>query len=227
MHTISEKMPDLLLQPSSLQRVDGETMRLHKRRLLLVCLTALLYVSPLLAATHKASPQTTPKKSVQKPQQRKSPSKAPAKSSGARSTKPLAKSTAAAKEQRSCRMERVKTSKGYVKRRVCSGQRAEQSLRSPITENALSKSSSTDADVKARVAPDRAYAVDGQTFFYQGRKYRVAGIKSADNSDMAKQRLQRSLESGSLMVDPLKTDESGVATATVRINGHDIAEQLP
>lgn len=203
-------------------------MRLHKRRLLLVCLTALFCVSPLLAATQKASPKSTPKKSAQKSQQKKSVPKAPAKASGNRKATSQAKGAAAPAEQRNCRMERVKTAKGYVKRRVCSGERAEPSLRSPISENALTRSAQADdAEVKARAVPDRAYAVDGQTFFYHGRKYRVAGIKSSDNSDMAKQRLQRSLESGSLMVDPLKTDDSGVSTATVRVNGRDIAEQLP
>lgn len=101
-------------------------------------------------------------------------------------------------------------------------------LNSPIKSNALTGDATAGRgdEIKARSAPDRAYAVDGESFFYQGRRYRIAGMEGADGSDMAKQRLQQSLESGSLMIDPHSTDENGVSTATVRINGRDIASQL-
>jgi len=119
--------------------------------------------------------------------------------------------------------------KGGKTRRVCPGVAAEPVLNSPIRNNALNAAAPVDKgpEVKARVAPERAYAVDGETFFFQGRKYRVAGLSAGSvGGDMAKQRLQKELENGSLMIDPLSTDDNGVSTATVRINGRDIADAL-
>lgn len=123
---------------------------------------------------------------------------------------------------------RVLKLKGGKTRRVCKGAAADPLLTSPIQGNALNKPAPPDKspEVKARSAPDRAYAVDGETFFFQGRKYRVAGLEGADNSDMATQRLQKALESGSLSIDPQSTDDAGVSSAVVRINGRNLAEQL-
>lgn len=207
-------------------------MSLFTRGLLLACLGSLCAM-PLQAATqHGKSAQKTTQKAA---------AKAPAKSASGtskRSAAPKAKSAvrpAAAPADKTatanCRTVKVKTAKGYVNRRSCKQAAAPaepKSLTSPITENALTRTPPASPEVvKARTVPDRAYAVDGQTFFYQGRKYRVAGLKGNDNSDMAKQRLQRSLESGTLNVSPLRTDESGVATATVRVNGRDIVDDMP
>ncbi|MBS1210428.1 MAG: hypothetical protein H6R19_2826 [Proteobacteria bacterium] len=113
-------------------------------------------------------------------------------------------------------------------RRSCKSVPAEPLLQSPIQDNALNKSASSDKtpEIKARTAPDRAYAVDGETFFFQGRKYHVAGTEDSGNSDMAKQRLQKALESGTLSIDPISTDDTGVSNANVRINGRDLAELL-
>lgn len=123
---------------------------------------------------------------------------------------------------------RVLKLKGGKTRRLCKAAPADPVLNSPIQGNALNKPAPVDKgpEVKARSAPDRAYAVDGEIFFFQGRKYRVAGLEGAGNSDMAKQRLQKALESGNLAIDSLSTDDAGVSTATVRINGRNLAESL-
>ena len=123
---------------------------------------------------------------------------------------------------------RVVIHKRGKKRRVCSTAPADPVLNSPIQGNALNKPAPADKapEVKVRSAPDRAYAVDGEVFFFQGRKYRVAGLEGTGNSDMAKQRLQKALESGSLAIDPQSTDDTGVSTATVRVNGRNLTESL-
>lgn len=123
---------------------------------------------------------------------------------------------------------RVLKLKGGKTRKLCKAAPADPVLSSPIQGNALNKLAPAEKapEVKVRSAPDRAYAVDGEVFFFQGRKYRVAGMEGAGNSDMAKQRLQKALESGSLAIDSLSTDDTGVSTATVRINGRNLAETL-
>lgn len=166
--------------------------------------------APVLAVEKKAKQATTQSKAKAKA---KSPVRkaAPSPASGTRN----------------CQTRKIKTSKGIRTQKVCNTETA-AALKSPIKDNALEKPlvDNRDGEIKARSAPDRAYAVDGSSFFYQGRKYHVEGLSDEDGSDMAKQRLQKSLESGSLMIDPKSTDEHGVSTATVRINGRDIVEQL-
>ena len=139
---------------------------------------------------------------------------------------PHAKVIAVAKPVSNCSIKKEKTARGWRKRKVC-GSAPEATLKSPIEGDALEKQPTElrGNEIKARTVPDRAYAVDGATFFYLGRKYRVAGLH-ADSSDMAKQRLQKALESGSLMVDPISTDEAGVSMATVRVNGRELIEQM-
>lgn len=105
---------------------------------------------------------------------------------------------------------------------------AEAVLKSPIKEVDLDRQlvEGKDAEVRARVVPERAYAVDGASFFYQGRKFRVSGLTGDDGSEMAKQRLQRSLDVGAIELDSQGIDEFGVTTAVVRVNGKSIAELL-
>ncbi|MEN9493076.1 MAG: hypothetical protein RJA63_3525 [Pseudomonadota bacterium] len=102
-------------------------------------------------------------------------------------------------------------------------------LKSPIKEVDLDRqlAETSGSDVKARTAPERAYAVDGDSFFYQGRKFRISGMHGDDGSEMAKQRLQRTLDIGAIELDPQGIDESGVTTVVVRVNGKSIAELLP
>lgn len=74
--------------------------------------------------------------------------------------------------------------------------------------------------------PDHAYAVDGETFFYQGKKYRIAGLSGTGGSDMDKQRLQKALDGGALNVDTVGTDDSGMSVANVTVNGQSLLDQL-
>lgn len=105
---------------------------------------------------------------------------------------------------------------------------AEPVLTSPIKQLDLDKpvGEAKDSDIKARVVPERAYAVDGETFFYQGRKYRVSGLSGGEGSEMAKQRLQKALDSGGIAVEALGVDDAGVTTAIVRTNGRNLADQI-
>ncbi|MDP5239767.1 hypothetical protein Q9Q94_09505 [Uliginosibacterium sp. 31-16] len=175
---------------------------------------AVLMAVPAQGATKKKAVKST--EATTKPA--KKATKAPARKAAA-----SRKSTASTGQQ--CRVQKLK---GGKTRRVCKGAAADPLLTSPIQGNALNKPAPADRspEIKARSAPDRAYAVDGETFFFQGRKYRVAGLEGADNSDMATQRLQKALESGSLSIDPQSTDDAGVSSALVRINGRNLADQL-
>lgn len=159
--------------------------------------------------------------------------KAPAgsKSAPAAAKAPASASKAAPAAAQSCRTVKNKKGKSV---RVCNKAAAapaepvDPALKSPISGASLDAASrQPDKDEsKVRAAPERAYAVDGQSFFYQGRKYRIAGASGLGTNDMAKQRLQKALESGTLSIDPVSTDDGGVATATVRVNGRDLADQL-
>ena len=81
-------------------------------------------------------------------------------------------------------------------------------------------------EIKARTVPDHAYAVDGETFFYHGKKYRLAGMTGTGGSDMDKQRLQKALDAGALNVETVGTDDSGMSTANVTVNGQNLLDQL-
>lgn len=178
--------------------------------LLLGC--AVLLSAPVQAATpQKKAVRTTQAKKVVRTTQAKKAS----------TTKKVAVRSGGSQ----CRVLKLK---GGKTRRLCKAAPADRVLNSPIQGNALSKTAPDEKtpEVKVRSAPDRAYAVDGEVFFFQGRKYRVAGLEGAGNSDMAKQRLQKALESGTLAIDPQSADDAGVLTATVRVNGHNLVESL-
>lgn len=82
--------------------------------------------------------------------------------------------------------------------------------------------------VTPRNIPSRAYAADGQSFYLNGEKIRVRGAPSAgpEGSELAKQRLQKALDSGEVSLADRALDERGDATAVVRVNGRDIADLL-
>lgn len=207
-----------------------------------------LFASLLLCIPVLSQPAQAARKSSHSAAKAPAAKKTPAPASSARKAKPAAKAAPSASRKapaagskknapaakaapaQSCRTVKNKQGKSV---RVCSKPAAEAApvdpaLRSPIsggTVDAASRQPDKD-ESKVRAAPERAYAVDGQSFFYQGRKYRIAGASGLGSNDMAKQRLQKALESGTLSIDPVSTDEGGVATATVRVNGRDLADQL-
>ncbi len=82
--------------------------------------------------------------------------------------------------------------------------------------------------VAPRNIPSRAYAADGQSFYLNGEKIRVRGAPSAgpEGSELAKQRLQKALDSGEVTLAEKAFDERGNAIAVVRVNGRDIADLL-
>jgi hypothetical protein len=128
-----------------------------------------------------------------------------------------------------CKTTRVRTAKGYRSKRVCTAVARDPLLTSPINQNALTQPASAAPELKARTVPSRAYAVDGQTFFQEGRKFRVLGVapgSQAVSSGDAKQKLQKALDSGVVTVEPTTVDESGVALALVRVNGRNVVDLI-
>ncbi|QID17787.1 hypothetical protein G3580_09115 [Nitrogeniibacter mangrovi] len=80
----------------------------------------------------------------------------------------------------------------------------------------------------ARAAPPppvRPYAIDGESFFYGGRKIVVEGLEMPrPGSELAKQRLQRILDSGELSIAPVGEPVHGAVRAHVSVDGQLISE---
>jgi hypothetical protein len=207
----------------------------------LVCVLALVAGAPAEAAnkdSQKSSAASVKKSttgSKKAPSTKKStPSKKASKtktsksgtgSSGGKSV-PKADNSVAGERDTRCRNVRVKTSKGYRTQRKCGSGGEAAALHGGATEPV---DGAKGADLKARTIPDRAYAVDGYTFFHQGRKYRILGIDEGlvpAGSDLAKQRLQLALDSGQVAVEPESVDDSGTVRALVRVGGKNLAEVL-
>jgi hypothetical protein len=191
-----------------------------------VCAACLASATIAAHAADKKNAKTTSAQSNKTPA--KSKSKAPAKSTASKAKKPAAK-TNNIEVVKSCREVRVKTAKGYRTQRKCVV--GESALHSPAGAGELNVQAGAgkQPELKARTIPDRAYAVDGYTFFHQGRKYRVIGIDEAvvpAGSDLAKQRLQLALDSGTISVEPETVDENGTMRALVRVGGKNLADVL-
>lgn len=79
-----------------------------------------------------------------------------------------------------------------------------------------------------RNIPARAYAADGQSFYYHGERIHVRGapVAGPGGSELAKQRLQKALDAGELTITDKAINERGEASATVRVNGRDINDLL-
>lgn len=79
-----------------------------------------------------------------------------------------------------------------------------------------------------RAVPARAYAADGQSFYLNGEKIRVRGapIGGPEGSELAKQRLQKALDSGEVTLADKSVDDSGNTIASVRVSGRDITDLL-
>lgn len=81
---------------------------------------------------------------------------------------------------------------------------------------------------EGKIVPARAYAADARSFYHNGRKVRIVGLREGwpAGNELAKQRLQKALDSGELNVTPQGVDESGDVLANVRVGGRDITELL-
>lgn len=82
----------------------------------------------------------------------------------------------------------------------------------------------------ARPIAGRPYAIDGDTFYSGGVRYRLRNIdtpeKGAPRAEAARVRLQQLLDSGSVTVEPHAIDKYGRTVAIVRVNGTDVADVL-
>jgi hypothetical protein len=187
----------------------------------LVCIVGLSGTGVAAYATDQQTTKTT------KAHTHKAPVKAKSKTGSKKSATKSGGETV--QTVKTCRSVHVKTAKGYRTTHKCSV--TEGALHSPIDANAINAQSTPgkQPELKARTIPDRAYAVDGYTFFHQGRKYRVIGIDEAlvpAGSDLAKQRLQLALDGGAISVEPEAVDENGTMRALVRVGGKNLADIL-
>ena len=76
----------------------------------------------------------------------------------------------------------------------------------------------------------RAYAIDGTSFFFDGRRIILHGEdarRPERATRHAAQRLQQALDSGTVSVRPVGEDASGAILALVTIEGRDVREMLP
>lgn len=190
------------------------------------------------AGMPNAASATTSKSHAKKPT-----TSASAKSSSKKSTasKSTAGKTAASKSKSSkatgakakvC-YETVKRKGKSVKVKKPCGEPAETLVtKSPINARSLESSGTPleGSPLKARSAPIRAYAVDGSTFFHNGRKIVVEGLGPEASAGLthehSAQRLQRLLDGGTVSIDPVAADENGALRARVRVDGRDVADLM-
>lgn len=72
----------------------------------------------------------------------------------------------------------------------------------------------------APLPPKRPYAINGESFYYAGQKIVIEGMDlPRPDSELAKQRLQRILDSGEVSYAPVGEPEGGVLRARVSIDG--------
>ncbi|WP_230971594.1 hypothetical protein [Nitrogeniibacter aestuarii] len=68
--------------------------------------------------------------------------------------------------------------------------------------------------------PKRPYAINGESFYYEGTKIIIEGlVLPRPDSELAKQRLQRRLDSGEITYAPIGEPNGGVVRARVSIDG--------
>ncbi|MEY3201112.1 MAG: hypothetical protein RIR70_662 [Pseudomonadota bacterium] len=96
-----------------------------------------------------------------------------------------------------------------------------------IVGDAAASPSLGEAGVAKKALPMRMYAADGDTFYFNGRKYRVEGVSPAlAKQEITKQRLQQLLDSGEVSIEPRAIDDGGLTTAVIRVAGRDVAESF-
>ena len=81
---------------------------------------------------------------------------------------------------------------------------------------------------RAEPAPQRYYAIDGQSFYVNGQRVRANGLRSDGDarSAMAKQRLQMALDSGEVIIDLANVDTDGTLVANVSVSGRRLGDLL-
>jgi len=200
------------------------------RHLAFGILGALMCVSaPTVAAAQakKTATHTTAASEKSKSSKSASTKKSPASTKKAPGDKTTAKSAGGAK---ACYKTTV--SKGRKQRvKVPCGPAPEPVLsQSPINEKALQQSGEPlpNSPVKARSAPIRAYAVDGLTFYQNGRKFRIEGMddQAGLSNEREAHKLQQILDSGTVTMEPIGNDDSGAMRAVVKVDGRDVSELM-
>lgn len=77
---------------------------------------------------------------------------------------------------------------------------------------------------------NKYYAIDGDTFYYKGEKYRIIGIDTPEKGqakyEQAKKRLNTLLSSGSVKIKKVGKDVYGRTLAKVSVKGKNVAETL-
>lgn len=72
--------------------------------------------------------------------------------------------------------------------------------------------------------------IDGDTFYYEGKKYRVSGIDTPEkgqyNFERAKNKLETLLKYGSVEINEMAKDKYGRTVAKVRVNGEYVSDIL-
>lgn len=200
-------------------------------RLLAFALLVLTMNAPQLAyaSSHKAKPASTASQSAKKASAAKSTA---SKGKTRPSTKATASKSTGTPKAKTCHA--TVTHKGKKKRvaRPCAEPAEPVLSNSPLHEKALQESGTPleGSPVKARSAPIRAYAVDGSTFYHNGRLYRIDGLGTGSSAGLtnehAAQKLQQILDSGKITLEPSGSDDTGAMRALVRIDGRDVVERL-
>lgn len=73
--------------------------------------------------------------------------------------------------------------------------------------------------------PVKAYAIDGKHFYYGGREFIVEGLEAPrPGSELAKQRLQRILDSGELSMAPVGEASDGATRVHVSVDGNPVSD---
>jgi hypothetical protein len=97
----------------------------------------------------------------------------------------------------------------------------------PVVGEAVANLTLGAATLSKKGLPQRMYAFEGDSFYLNGRKYRVDGVSPPlAKQEITKQRLQQLLDSGEVSIEPKGMDEAGVTTAVIRVAGRDVAETL-
>jgi hypothetical protein len=73
--------------------------------------------------------------------------------------------------------------------------------------------------------PVKAYAIDGKHFYYGGREFVVEGLEAPrPGSELAKQQLQRILDSGELSMAPVGEKSDGATRVHVSVDGNPVSD---
>lgn len=106
------------------------------------------------------------------------------------------------------------------------GRRARRAPPPPMVQGEGAATPANADPVVSRNIPTRAYAADGQSFYLNGERIRVRGVPfvGPDGSELAKQRLQRALDSGEVTLEEKGVDKDGNTIAIVHVNGRDVAD---